>query len=189
MSKILNLFNDTIEDYNKFVNNRATIYIERINSSIKQIEEFIDSNKDGIIDGILVTTMLRDFYEIYSDDINDKTERIDLNSEYDIYSFETDKFIIGTNITSIKVVCHYNATTGSLSTSYYMNVMYDDPIRINTNFDILSTDVLGDYSRRFDNFTKSLFSKLNRTNFVSIEEDLSLKLEHFKILIEKLKTL
>jgi hypothetical protein len=187
MSKILNLFNDTIEDYNKFVNDRATIYIERINSSIKQIEEFIDSNKEAIIDGILITTMLRDFYEIYSDDINDKTERIDLNSEYDIYSFETDKFIIGTDITSIKVVCYYNTNTGSLSTSYYMNVMYDDPIRINTNFDILSTDVLGDYSRRFENFTTNFFDKLKRINFVSIEKDLSVKLENFKRLIEKLK--
>ena len=61
MSKILNLFNNTIEDYNKFVNNRAAIYIERINSSIKQIEDFIDSNKDAIIDSILVTQILNGF--------------------------------------------------------------------------------------------------------------------------------
>lgn len=188
--KILNSFNDAIKDYHSFINNRSVVYIEHINSSIKQIEEFIDSNKDAIIDGIIVTSMLKDFYGHFSeqcDGRDNKTERISLNSNYDIYSFADNKFIIGSNITSIKVVCDYNATTGSLSKTYYMNVRYDDPVLINTDLNKLSADTLSEYNKCFENFTTNLFAKLKRTNFVSIEHDLSIKLEQFKDIIIKLK--
>lgn len=188
MSKILNLFNNTIEDYNKFVNNRAAIYIERINSSIKQIEDFIDLNKDAIIDGILVTQMLNGFYETGGDGIGDDEEtRLYLNSDYDIYSFERNKFIIGTNITSIKVVSDLDDNEKDIRKHYYLNIRYDDPIPINFEFNELCADMLGEYSRCFENFTTNLFDKLKRTNFVSIENDLLIKLEHFEKLITKLK--
>lgn len=191
MSKILNSFNDAIKDYNTFINNRAAIYIECINSSIKQIEDFIDSNKDAIIDGILVTQMLNDFYGHLSeqyDDTDNKTERISLNSDYDIYSFDIDKFIIGDNCTSIKVVCDLDPIDNTLCKSYYMNIRYDDPIRVNTNFDTLSSDTLSEYNKCFENFTTNFFDKLKRTNFVSIENDLLIKLENFETLVEKLKS-
>ena len=111
-----------------------------------------------------------------------------MNSYYDnIYSFGGDKFILGTDITSIKVVCDLNDNEKDIRKHYYLNVRYDDPIPINFEFNKLCADMLGDYSRRFENFTTNFFDKLKRINFVSIEKDLSVKLENFKRLIEKLK--
>lgn len=58
---------------------------------------------------------------------------------------------------------------------------------VNFEFNELCADMLSDYSRRFDNFTDNLFSKLKRINFVSIKQDLLIKLEHFEKLIIQLK--
>ena len=191
MSKIQNGFIRAIEEYTAFRHNRERTYIEHINSNIKKLEDFIDSNKDAIIEGISATKILEKFYLKYDDDLNDnKVERINLNSNYnDIYSFNDGKFILGTDITSIKVVCDLNDNEKDIRKHYYLNVRYDDPIPINFEFNKLCADMLGDYSRRFENFTTNFFDKLKRTNFVSIENDLLIKLEHFEKLVEKLKTL
>lgn len=189
MEQIQSGFIRAIEDYIDFRRNREKTYIEHINSNIKKLEDFIDSNKDAIIEGIAATKILEKFYLKYDDDLtNNKVERINLNSDYDdIYSFNDGKFILGTNITSIKVVCDFDDNEKDIRKHYYLNVRYDDPIPVNFEFNELCADMLGDYSRRFDNFTDNLFSKLKRINFVSIKQDLLIKLEHFEKLIIQLK--
>lgn len=187
MGQIQSGFIRAVEEYIDFRSNREKTYIDHINSNIKKLEDFIDSNKDAIIEGIAATKILEKFYLKYDDDTDNKTERISLNSDYDIYSFDIDKFIIGDNCTSIKVVCDLDPIDNTLCKSYYMNIRYDDPIRVNTNFDTLSSDTLSEYNKCFENFTVNLFSKLKRTNFVSIENDLLIKLEQFKDIITNLK--
>lgn len=189
MEQIQSGFIRAIENYTDFRRNRETAYINNINSNIKKLEDFIDSNKDAIIEGIATTKILNEFYNKYDDDLTDnKVERINLNSNYDdIYSFEDDKFILGTRHNSIMVVCDLEDNEKVIHKHYYLNVMYDDPIPINREFNELCADLLGDYSRRFENFTTNFFDKLERTNFVSIEQDLLIKLEHFEKLITQLK--
>lgn len=189
MGQIQSGFIRAVEEYIDFRSNREKTYIDHINSNIKKLEDFIDSNKDAIIEGIAATKILEKFYLKYDDDLHDnKVERINLNSDYDdIYSFNDGKFILGTDITSIKVVCDFDDNEKDIRKHYYLNVRYDDPIPINFEFNELCADMLGEYSRRFENFTTNLFDKLQRTNFVSIENDLLTKLEHFEKLITKLK--
>ena len=189
MGQIQSGFIRAVEEYIDFRSNREKTYIDHINSNIKKLDDFIDSNKDAIIEGIAATKILEKFYLKYDDDLSDnKVERINLNSDYDdIYSFNDGKFILGTDITSIKVVCDLDDNEKDIRKHYYLNVRYGDPIPINFEFNELRADMLGDYSRCFKNFTVNLFDKLKRTNFVSIENDLSIKSENFKTLIEKLK--
>ena len=189
MTQIQSGFIRAIDNYTNFRKNRETVYISNINSNIKKLEDFIDSNKDAIIEGIAVTKVLNEFYNKYNDDLTDnKVQRINLNSNYDdIYSFDDDKFILGNCYTSIMVVCDLDNNEKVIHKHYYLNVRYDDPIPINRDFNELCADMLGDCSRRFDNFTTKFFDKLERTNFVSIEHDLLIKLEHFEKLITQLK--
>ena len=189
MEQIQSGFIRAIENYTDFRRNRETAYISNINNNIKKLEDFIDSNKDAIIEGITTTKILDEFYSKYNDDLTEnKVERINLNSNYDdIYSFADDKFILGNQCTSIMVVCDLDDNKNVIHKHYYINVRYDDPIPINLEFNEVCADMLGDYSRRFDNFTTKFFDKLERTNFVSIEHDLLIKLEHFEKLITQLK--
>lgn len=189
MTGIQSGFIRAIENYTNFRRNRETAYINNINNNIKKLEDFIDSNKGAIVEGIAATKILDGFYSKYNDDLTEnKVERINLNSNYDdIYSFEDDKFILGNQCTSIMVVCDLDDSKNVIHKHYYLNVRYDDPIPINREFNELCADMLGDYSRRFDNFTTKFFDKLERTNFVSIEQDLLIKLEHFEKLITQLK--
>ena len=189
MEQIQSGFIRAVEDYIDFRRNREKTYIEHINSNIKKLEDFIDSNKDAIIEGIVTTKILEKFYLKYDDDLtNNKVERINLNSDYDdIYSFNDGKFILGNRHTSIMIVCDLDDNEKFLHKNYYINIMYDDPIPVNFEFNELCADMLSDYSRRFDNFTDNLFSKLKRINFVSIKQDLLIKLENFKRLIIQLK--
>lgn len=189
MTQIQSGFIRVIDNYTNFRKNRENVYISNINNNINKLEDFISSNKDAIIEGITTTKILDEFYSKYSDDLTDnKVERINLNSNYDdIYSFDDDKFILGNDCTSIMVVCDLDDNKKDLHNNYYINIRYDDPIPINLEFNEVCADMLGDYSRRFDNFTTKFFDKLERTNFVSIEQDLLIKLEHFEKLITQLK--
>ena len=189
MEQIQSGFIRAIENYANFRNNREKTYIEHINSNIKKLEDFIDSNKDAIIEGIAATKILNEFYFKYDNDLTDnKVERINLNSNYDdIYSFDDDKFILGSEHTSIMIVCDLDDNEKAIRKHYYLNVRYDDPILINLEFNELCASLLSYYSQCFNNFTDNLFSKLKRINFVSIGQDLLIKLEHFEKLITRLK--
>lgn len=190
MSKIYNEFIRTIEDYRYFINDVKSEQIERIKSNLKKLSDFIEANNDAIIEGIDINKDVNRFYEQYSNTLGGNPEvHMNLNSNLGVYEFCGDRLFIIKSVSyndCITAICRYNGIGRKLSQSYYVSLAGRGFLHIESNMNIFSKNELTFTDQQLTLFTSTFFDTLEKNNFVSIENDLLIKLEQFKAIITKL---
>lgn len=190
MSKIHNGFIRAIEDYRYFINDVKSEQIVRIKDNLKKLSDFIEANNDAIIEGIDINKDVKRFYEQHSNTLGNNPEvHMNLNSDLGVYEFCGDRLFIIKSVShndSITVICRYNGIENKLSQSYYVSLAGRNFLHIENNMNTFSKNELTFTDQQLNLFTATFFDTLEKNNFVSIENDLLIKLEQFKSIITKL---